>query len=140
VRLPDAIQHYTIANGRVAPTDGLVRGPQIHVLQAGHPPSDPSALLASPRMQEVLASLMATYELVLIDSPPVFPITDSAILAPRVDAVVLVVRGHTTDRQVSRDALERLRLMQAKVMGVVLNGVDPTSSHYRTYSSYYFAA
>jgi len=140
VRLPDAIQQYTIANGRVAPTDGLVRGPRVHVLQAGHPPSDPSALLASPRMQEVLASLMATYELVLIDSPPVFPITDSAILAPRVDAVVLVVRGHTTDRQVSRDALERLRLMQAKVMGVVLNGVDPTSSHYRTYSSYYFAA
>lgn len=140
VRLPDAIQQYTIANGRVAPADGLAHGPRLHVLQAGHPPSDPSALLASPRMQEVLASLMETYELVLIDSPPVFPITDSAILAPRVDAVVLVVRGHATDRQVSRDALERLRLMQARVMGVVLNGVDPTSSHYRTYSSYYFAA
>jgi capsular exopolysaccharide synthesis family protein len=140
VRLEDAIQDYTVLNGRVMPHDGLSRGPRLHVLQAGHPPSDPSALLASPRMEEVLASLMATYELVLIDSPPVFPITDSAILAPRVDAVVLVVRGHTTDRHITREALERLRLMQARVMGVVLNGVDPTSSHYRSYSSYYFAA
>jgi capsular exopolysaccharide synthesis family protein len=140
VRLEDAIQPYAVMNGRVVPHDGLSRGPSLHVLQAGHPPSDPSALLASPRMQEVLASLVATYELVLIDSPPVFPITDSAILAPRVDAVVLVVRGHTTDRHITREALERLRLMQARVMGVVLNGVDPTSSHYRSYSSYYFAA
>jgi capsular exopolysaccharide synthesis family protein len=140
VRLPDAIQQYTVMNGRVVPYDGISRGPCLHALQAGHPPSDPSALLASPRMEEVLASLMATYELVLIDSPPVFPITDSAILAPRVDAVVLVVRGHTTDRHITREALERLRLMQARVMGVVLNGVDPTSSHYRSYSSYYFAA
>jgi len=140
VRLPDAIQQYTVANGHVSSGDGLARGPHVHVLQAGHPPSDPSALLASPRMAEVLEQLMATYELVLIDSPPVFPITDSAILAPRVDGVVLVVRGHTTDRNVTREALERLRYMQATVMGVVLNGVDPTSSHYRTYSSYYFAA
>ena len=140
VRLPDAIQQYAIANGRVAADDGLARGPQLHVLQAGHPPGDPSALLGAPAMAEVLENLIATYELVLIDSPPVFPITDSAILAPRVDAVVLVVRGHATDRRVTREALERLRLMQAKVMGVVLNGVDPTSSHYRSYSSYYFAA
>ena len=140
VRLPDAIQEYTVTNGRVAAGDGLGRGPRVHVLQAGHPPSDPSALLASPRMEEVLATLTSTYDLVLIDSPPVFPITDSAILAPRVDGVVLVVRGHATDRRVTREALDRLHFMQARVMGVVLNGVDPTSSHYRSYSSYYFAA
>lgn len=140
VALPDAIQEYSVANGKVSAGDGLGRGPRVHVLQAGHPPADPSALLASPRMGEVLDHLMSTYELVLIDSPPVFPITDSAILAPRVDGVVLVVRGHTTDRNVTREALERLRYMQATVMGVVLNGVDPTSSHYRSYSSYYFAA
>ena len=140
MRLPDAIQAYTVTNGRVAPGDGLGRGPRVHALQAGHPPGDPSALLASPRMEEVLQTLMATYDLVLIDSPPVFPITDSAILAPRVDGVVLVVRGHATDRRVTREALDRLHFMQARVMGVVLNGIDPTSSHYRTYSSYYFAA
>jgi succinoglycan biosynthesis transport protein ExoP len=140
VPLSEAIRHHTVVNGRVLQGDGVGRGPRLALLQAGHPPSDPSALLGSPRMLEVLAHLTATYELVLIDSPPVFPITDSAILAPRVDSVVLVVRGHSTDRHVTREALERLRLMQARVMGVVLNGVDPTSSHYRSYSSYYFAA
>jgi Mrp family chromosome partitioning ATPase len=96
-------------------------------------------LLASPRMDEVLQALLETYDLVLIDSPPVFPITDSAILASKVDGVVFVVRGHRTDRQVTREALERHRFMNANVMGVVLNGVDPGSSHYHRYA-YYFAA
>ena len=68
-----------------------------------------------------------------------FPITDSAILAPRVDGVVLVVRCHRTDREITREALERLRFMQANVIGVVLNAADPTSSAYQSYS-YYFAA
>ena len=58
VRLPDAIQAYTVTNGRINANDGLARGPRIHVLQAGHPPGDPSALIASPRMEEVLATLI----------------------------------------------------------------------------------
>ena len=83
--------------------------------------------------------LTERYDMVLIDSPPVFPITDSAILAPAVDGVVLVVRGQRTNRQVTTEALERLYFMRANVVGCVLNGVDPGSGYYRSYS-YYFAA
>ena len=61
------------------------------------------------------------------------------LLAPAVDGVVLVVRGHRTDRQVTCEALERLHFMKAKMIGVVLNGVDPDSSYYHSYA-YYFAA
>jgi capsular exopolysaccharide synthesis family protein len=116
--------------------DGEAR---LHLLQSGRPPGDPSELIASARMREVLRTLTEQYDMVLIDSPPVFPITDSAILAPAVDGVVLVVRGHRTNRQVTTEALERLHFMKANVVGCVLNGVDPGSGYYRSYS-YYFAA
>jgi capsular exopolysaccharide synthesis family protein len=112
---------------------------RLHLLQSGRPPGDPSELIASVRMREVLQQLTQQYDMVLIDSPPVFPITDSAILAPAVDGVVLVVRGHRTNRQVTTEALERLHFMKANVVGCVLNGVDPGSGYYRSYS-YYFAA
>lgn len=139
--MPPALvtRRLAVHDGRVAIAPPEWTGCELHLMPAGRSPADSSALLASPRMDAVLAELLAAFDLVLIDSPPVFPIADSAILAPRVDGVVLVVRGHATDRQVSREALARLRYMQARVMGVVLNAVDPGSSAYHSYS-YYFAA
>jgi Mrp family chromosome partitioning ATPase len=139
VRLPQAIQRLAVLNSRVAPPQLGWTGPELHLLQAGRAVRDPSSLLAAPQMDDLLQALLEAYDLVLIDSPPVFPITDSAILAPRVDGVVMVVRCHRTEREITREALERLRLMQANVIGVVLNAADPTSSAYQSYS-YYFAA
>jgi capsular exopolysaccharide synthesis family protein len=139
VRLPQAIQRLAVHESRVAPPQPGWTGPELHLLQAGRSVRDPSSLLAAPQMDDLLQSLLDAYELVLIDSPPVFPITDSAILAPRVDGVVMVVRCHRTEREITREALERLRFMQANVIGVVLNAADPTSSAYQSYS-YYFAA
>src|SRR5215472_3475798 len=139
VRLPQAIQRLAVQNSRIATPQAGWTGPELHLLQAGRPVPDPSSLLATPEMDDLLHSLLEAYDLVLIDSPPVFPITDSAILAPRVDGVVLVVRCHRTAREITREALERLRFMQGNVIGVVLNAADPTSSAYQSYS-YYFAA
>jgi capsular exopolysaccharide synthesis family protein len=139
VRLPQAIQRLAVQNSHVAPAQHGWAGPELHLLQAGRSVRDPSSLLATPQMDDLLQSLLEAYDLVLIDSPPVFPITDSAILAPRVDGVILVVRCHRTDRDITREALERLRFMQGNVIGVVLNAADPTSSAYQSYS-YYFAA
>jgi capsular exopolysaccharide synthesis family protein len=139
VRLPQAIERLVVRDGKLGPPDAGWTGAELHVLQAGWSVTDPSALLASPLMDEVLQRLLEAYEIVLIDSPPVFPIADSAILAPRVDGVVLVVRCHRTARDITREALTRLHFMQANVIGVVLNGVDPMSPAYQSYS-YYFAA
>jgi capsular exopolysaccharide synthesis family protein len=111
----------------------------LDVLQAGGPTGDAAELLSSPRMLGMVQSLIERYDFVLIDSPPIFPVTDSTILATFVDGVVLVVRGQRTDRQVIREALERLRFMGARIAGVVLNGVDPDSSDYHRYS-YYFGS
>jgi non-specific protein-tyrosine kinase len=137
----DVIQRFCLENGAVtlANSDEHDGTLALHVLQSGMPSADPSVLLASQRMRDVLQTLEARYDIVLIDSPPVFPITDAAILATVVDGVVLVVRGQRTDRQITREALERLRYMNATVIGVVLNGVDPGSGDYYKYS-YYFAS
>jgi capsular exopolysaccharide synthesis family protein len=136
--LSNVVLALNLEEGRI--TVGSAEGEtRLHLLQSGRPPGDPSELIASPRMREVLQQLSQQYDMVLIDSPPVFPITDSAILAPVVDGVVLVVRGHRTKRQVTTEALERLHFMKANVVGCVLNGVDPGSGYYRSYS-YYFAA
>jgi polysaccharide biosynthesis transport protein len=140
MRLSQAVQRLAVhEGGRVTAADAEWSGPELYLLQAGEPVGDPSPLLASPAMGDMLERLLEDYDMVLIDSPPVFPITDSAILAPRVDGVVLVTRCHRTDRGITRDAVTRLRLMQANVIGVVLNGLNPTSSAYQSYS-YYFAA
>jgi Mrp family chromosome partitioning ATPase len=139
VRPPQVIRRFAVQPTRVAPAQAGWSGPELHLLPAGRSVRDPSSLLAASQMDDLLQSLLEVYDLVLIDSPPVFPITDSAILAPRVDGVVLVVRCHHTERAITREALERLRFMQADVVGVVLNAADPTSSAYQSYS-YYFAA
>jgi capsular exopolysaccharide synthesis family protein len=111
----------------------------LHLLQSGARVADSSALLASRQMTALLCSLSSEYDLVLLDTPPVFPVTDAAILAARVDGVVVVVHGQRTGRQVTREALERLRFVGARVVGVVLNGIDPRSSDYHRYS-YYFSS
>jgi capsular exopolysaccharide synthesis family protein len=136
--LANVVLALNLEEGRITVGNGAGEA-RLHLLQSGRPPGDPSELIASARMREVLRTLTEHYDMVLIDSPPVFPITDSAILAPAVDGVVMVVRGHRTNRQVTTEALERLHFMKANVVGVVLNGVDPGSGYYRSYS-YYFAA
>lgn len=141
--------HATVADvaqrvdiGRIESPDHPAHGDGralLHLLQSGSRVADSAALLASRSMSALLAALQEEYDLVLIDSPPVFPITDASILASRVDGVVVVVHGQRTGRHVTREALERLRFVGARIIGVVLNGIDPRSTEYHRYS-YYFAS
>jgi Mrp family chromosome partitioning ATPase len=89
-------------------------------------------------MSELLEHLKEQFEFVLIDSPPVLPVTDSVVMATKADGVLLVVRGGEWGRDVVRRALERLDAVRAPLLGVVLNRVDVTrgaGSHY--YRHYY---
>lgn len=93
----------------------------LSVLVSGPIPSDPSELLASRRTAEVLSSLRANGALVLIDTPPVLPVTDALVVSKWADATLLVTAsGSTTRRQVQR-ALELLAQVEAPVVGSVLN-------------------
>jgi capsular exopolysaccharide synthesis family protein len=108
------------------------------VLPSGPLPPNPSELLASRRVHDLLAGLKRDGYMVLVDSPPVLPVTDGMLLSKRVDATLLVcVAGQTTRKEVAR-AVELLEQVNAPLVGAVLNGVTDEGTYgyaYRYYGS-----
>ncbi len=101
--------------------------PQLALLASGAQPANPSELLASPRAEEVLGLLKAEADVVLVDSPPVLPVTDGIVLARLVDATVLVANANVTSRKEVHRSVELLEQVDARLVGAVLNGADPAS-------------
>ncbi len=103
--------------------------PRVYVLASGPLPPNPSELLSSRRTVEVLTSLRAEADFVLLDAPPVLPVTDALVLSGRVDATLLVcVAGATARKEVAR-AAELLRQVDAPLVGAVLNGVSERGAY-----------
>ena len=113
----------------------------LFLLPRGKMPPNPVELLSSERMREMIESLESKFRFIVIDSAPLVPITDTIFLSTVVDGVILVVRAQEVPRNVARKARERLNYVKAKVLGVVINGVDiqgPEYTEYRSsYTSYY---
>jgi tyrosine-protein kinase Etk/Wzc len=93
-------------------------------LATGTLPPNPSELLGSKRMKDLLATLRERYEIVILDSPPLNLVTDAAVLGAAADGVVLVARAGSTERGALRYAQEQLEAVRAPIAGVVLNDVD----------------
>jgi capsular exopolysaccharide synthesis family protein len=91
------------------------------LLGSGQMPPNPAELLNGRRIQEVFSTLRGLFDLVLIDSPPVLPVTDAVILAKDADATVLVVAAGQTSRGDLQRAAEKLAQVNARVVGLVLN-------------------
>lgn len=113
--------------------------PGLDVVLAGSVPPNPSDLLASARMDEVIAELSAAYDVVLIDAPPLLPVTDAALIAKRcAGALVLVGWGRKAVTRAELDgALEGLQTAGARVLGVILNKLPvkgPNAVRASTYS------
>jgi succinoglycan biosynthesis transport protein ExoP len=103
------------------------------VVTSGPLPPDPSELLAGESVQQTLGRLGEGVDLIILDSPPVLPVSDPLVLASVADGVILVVSGTSTDsRQVSR-AVDRLLQVDAPVLGTVFNGFDPNDGEKYTY-------
>ena len=101
----------------------------LSVLATGERPEDPTGVLSSHRLAEVLDDLRRRFDVVLVDSPPVLPVTDAVILAQAVDATLLVVAAGQTRGKDVRRAIEALSLVQATVVGVVLNEVTLSTGY-----------
>lgn len=112
--------------------------PGLRVMTSGPLPPNPAELLGSARMREVLAALGAAADIVILDSPPVLAMSDSAILASQVDGVLLVLDARDTRRELARRALASLQQVKARVVGAVLNRVSQErSGYYYYYYSHY---
>jgi receptor protein-tyrosine kinase len=108
--------------GAVRPVPGHER---LFALTAGPAPPNPSELLASRKTSELLYALQSTYDMVVIDSPPVLPVTDAVALSAWVDATVVVVAADSTTKRALAGALRVLRQSEAPVVGIVLNEAQP---------------
>ncbi|HVB81630.1 MAG TPA: polysaccharide biosynthesis tyrosine autokinase [Candidatus Binataceae bacterium] len=107
------------------------------LLASGSVPPNPSELVGSEKMRETLNELVSQFDIVILDSPPILPVTDGILLSTMVDGVVLVVNSSKTAKQHVRAACAKLAFARAKVFGVLLNEVDVNSQHYQYYRRYY---
>jgi capsular exopolysaccharide synthesis family protein len=104
----------------------------LSVLTSGAIPPNPSEMLGSLRMEEVLNDLKKHYDLIIFDCPPVATVTDAQIVGAIVDATVLVVRQRATKKADLELAKQRLDMANANIVGVVYNDVtsSPAGSYY----------
>jgi capsular exopolysaccharide synthesis family protein len=93
------------------------------LLAAGKKCPNPAEMLSGPAARDAFAALRASFDLVLIDSPPVLPVTDAAVLAKDADGTLIVVAAAQTKRIDLRRAAEKLAQVNASIMGTVLNQV-----------------
>lgn len=105
------------------------------VITSGSLPPNPAELLGSARMVQILARLVESASVVIIDSPP-FVVADSTVLAAKVDGVLLVIQPGKTHAEAARTMLAQLDRAGAHVVGVVLNRVSRKTSNYYGYYRY----
>ena len=123
------------------PTLGIVSiGENLSLLTSGGRSKSPTQLLESPIFGQLLEKLKRHYDLVVVDSPPLGAVTDSLLIAERVDEVIYVCRFNRAFRKHIRLYIKALRSGKNELLGVVLNGLSPRRieyySNYRYYRSY----
>jgi Mrp family chromosome partitioning ATPase len=114
--------------------------PGLHLLPSGGTPPNPSELLGSHRMPFLLAQLQRQFDVMVIDTPPILPVSDALLLAPQVDGVALVVKSGQINRRLVASAVEQLQMARANLLGVILNQVDTQhEGYYRYYYQKYYS-
>ena len=128
-----------ILTGQMALQDGIqatsVSG--LSLLSKGVCPPNPSELLGSKKMKQVLAGLRESFDFILIDSPPAIPVSDAAVLATIADGVILVFHAQKTTRASARRAVQCLEFVRAPILGTILTAIDLANPDYFYYRHYY---
>lgn len=109
----------------------------LDIISAGARPPNPSELIASRRIEELLGELKEQYHYVILDTPPILPITDAGILSAKTDGTLLVVGLETAPRRMVREALTTLEELGANVLGsfvVGIRGADPAADERYRYA------
>ena len=132
------LSHVLVGQARIREAIQRTHDPNLFVVTAGQPPPNPSELLASDRMRNLLASLATgPFDWIILDTPPVLAVTDPVILAPLTSGMVFVVSSEMTRSAHAKRAIEMLTAGgNGSVIGVVLNRVDFARNRYY-YSRYY---
>ena len=107
---------------------------QLFVLTAGKIPPDPTKLLASKKMQQLMETFERCFDLVIYDAPPTTGLADVSLIGQRTNGLVLVTRMGKTDRTALSQTIEMLKMAQIPTLGIVANGVEKVGLNgYRYY-------
>ena len=112
----------------------------LSIIQAGPIPPNPSELLSSVRLKELLSNQQKKYDIIIFDSAPIISVTDSLIISRVVDGVIVVTRAAATTYDVVQKGLKLLIDIKANILGMVVNGFDAKKYRYyygKDYSQYY---
>lgn len=127
---PEGLSNVLVGEGRLQEFATTTEVPNLDVLTSGRMPANPSELLGSTYMVELLKDAMSRYDRVILDGPPVLLISDALVLATMVDGVIVVARAVTNTKGTLRRAREQLDKVGGHVIGAVLNGVEARPGGY----------
>lgn len=108
----------------------------LYVLASGRIPPNPSELLGSEEMRNLIGRLEEVFDTVIVDAPPLLPVTDAAVLSQHVGGVVVVVSAQKTKLHDLEKSLAALNMVNANIMGVVLNRIPPKGPDAYSYGYY----
>jgi capsular exopolysaccharide synthesis family protein len=108
----------------------------LSILTSGAPPPNPSELLDTKRARDIVGTLTQNTDVVVIDSPPLLAVTDAMALSQYVDGVILMVRVASTKMGMLKTAIDRLRRVDANLMGIIMIDIDGKAA---AFDDYYFS-
>ncbi len=112
--------------------------PGLEIISGGPIPPNPAELINSRRFGELLGEARGRWDRVILDSPPLLSVTDAAIMGRLADGVIMIVRAGTTGGKLAAFCREKLERVNARLLGMVLNGADINrGQNYYYYHSYY---
>tara|TARA_R100001377_G_scaffold85345_1_gene71763 strand:- start:324 stop:2579 length:2256 start_codon:yes stop_codon:yes gene_type:complete len=110
---------------------------KLSVMTCGSFARNPLELLSSQKFESTLESLKAHFEYIILDGPPTLPVSDSCILANKVDGVIFAVKAEDTRIKVAKEAVSRLQKLNANIIGAVLTVAEPQKMSY--YGDHYYS-
>jgi len=112
----------------------------LSLLTSGSSVPNPTELLASEKMKQIVETVSSEFDMVLCDSPPIIGLTDAAILASEADTTMFIIQAGKTKRQVAMHAKQILKNIDADIFGVIINEIDYAKQYgYYYYRRYYYS-
>lgn len=119
--------------GKETLDDATSKRGNLTILTAGKIPPNPSEMLGSKAMSNLIEELKKDFDYIILDTPPVQAVTDSQILSTKADGTILVVRAERTKKDSVQNSINLLKKVNANIIGTVLNGVDNNRNKYFYY-------
>lgn len=135
------LSHYLSGQAELDDVIYSTNVPNMHTIFAGHSVPNPVVLLDGERFDALIEFAKDKYDAVIVDTPPILPVIDTAVIAPKCDGNLIVVHFGLTRKQELIETKKQLELANARILGTILNQVPVNSSrysyyHYRKYFKY----